>query len=933
MLYSFRPIETFICDFGDPHDLLSNNAIVSCHTYFEFSEFPPVICPRVVNNTEYVWHPQPTKIENGYHNAYVGGNGKIRSVAIAEVVVTDRPVEFVTVQSNPSQSRLHFDIPRNEFYVINERRLIFICGPRDLFLSDILQRHLDRLESVTQMRQLLWNSVTPLAHELGVIGKGLGIFFLYRGETHLPLQGCGSRLSPLFNADYEVTVDPVTGTRSCVVDPMSNARIGFVCEGRIEPADCMKSLLDTDGKITIPHRPHFYWSFDHHRPWVVAQYFQKLAFPPFNGECKCVDPETSRVKARMELRSKTDYVCDIASKIFRHRIHPIRGPWCSVVLHPGSTLTIRFPIENGDTDPSQKDSPVSIRSRTPPNYLFKTEFRPKNLMTLRQLTTIYDDIYRDVIYHKVIAGDALEWDASNISRGEIKLKYRENKPLTLIRGLNLFFYHWTLKAINNYVFDNIRAVVNVSFAFTHHYKTVGCDRASHKVFDSEISKMYCSTKRWSNTIGQTYECTYNKQSSILWAGIHCLPDEVLMPDNCDSTGYDLKSNRITPLAGSLKTVMMKRILGFQLLRLDFRNNRPFSYACVCVDKRGYEKSRIVFDQSLSDRKTYTVRHKDAPKILVTHMLVPLSELGLPGGRTTPPELLMIQYIPRVPITLHVGTSLIISCNIEREAQYDSNNLRIRPMWLPRLHEYHHYTANYMADRSALVHTSHSDSLATTPGGFEVHTMMSTPAVHELGFKSNRGGIIISKNPIHIDFVPMTFVCGKYPKPSDFITINSEVSSPSTGNIVRSSVRYTWHVVEIHVETTDPYMQGCGVTYESDELFKPETPQLYDASGRQIGCKIDIQNAKEAAFYCPAPYVLDPPNCFDQIWVNGEVKNVSYVSKSFVASRSNHFVILRFDSELIGPGETLRQTPPLECRCVTIKGVILSTIQIENYYAK
>ncbi|CDR97182.1 hypothetical protein BBBOND_0310850 [Babesia bigemina] len=129
------------------------------------------------------------------------------------------------------------------------------------------------------------------------------------------------------------------------------------------------------------------------------------------------------------------------------------------------------------------------------------------------------------------------------------------------------------------------------------------------------------------------------------------------------------------------------------------------------------------------------------------------------------------------------------------------------------------------------------------------------------------------------------------------------------------------------------MQVCGVTSSSDKFFKPETPKLYDADGREIGCKIDIHTAEEAAFYCPAPYVLDPPNCFNQVYVDGEVKHLGDVSQSLVASHSNHFVVIKFDSELVGRGETLRQTPPLECHCVTTKGVVLSTIQIENYYAK
>ncbi|GBE62698.1 hypothetical protein, conserved [Babesia ovata] len=141
-------------------------------------------------------------------------------------------------------------------------------------------------------------------------------------------------------------------------------------------------------------------------------------------------------------------------------------------------------------------------------------------------------------------------------------------------------------------------------------------------------------------------------------------------------------------------------------------------------------------------------------------------------------------------------------------------------------------------------------------------------------------------------------------------------------------------VHVNVERTDLYMQGCGVTYSSDKLFKPETAQLYNGDGQsQFGCKIDLHAAKEAAFYCPAPYVLDPPNCFSQVYMDGEVNNTGDLSMSLVSSHSNHFVILQFDDSLVGPGEKLRQTSPLECRCVTVKGIVLSSIQIVNYYAK
>ncbi|GBE60989.1 hypothetical protein, conserved [Babesia ovata] len=231
-------------------------------------------------------------------------------------------------------------------------------------------------------------------------------------------------------------------------------------------------------------------------------------------------------------------------------------------------------------------------------------------------------------------------------------------------------------------------------------------------------------------------------------------------------------------------------------------------------------------------------------------------------------------------------------------------------------------------------------MAATQGGLDVVYQAESRNCRysELTIKTRRSAILISKDPRHTYYIPMTFICGKTPEPSDLlVSVNAATSNANAIFNLKTigySTRYTWDVVEVNVETTDPYMQGCGVTYASDELFKPETPQLYDDNGDpQFGCKIDLRTAREAAFYCPEPYVLDPPNCFSQVYVDGSVKNISELSQSLSASHSNHFVILRLYSSLVGVGETLRQTPPLECRCVTVKGIVLSTIHIENYYGK
>ncbi|GBE61847.1 hypothetical protein, conserved [Babesia ovata] len=932
-LCSIVCLDAFACNFGDPDGLLRDNALVVCKMDVGSANLATAACPRRVNNTEYVWHPRPTADVEFHINAYLSHNGKFHSAAFSDVIRNESGRDIVWFESSRSRTELHFAMPSDELIAMTKRHLIFICGPSNMILSDALQSQLDRLHSSAEMLSLPWTPATPLTEEIAKLGKGIGVFLLYRGDTHLPLQGCGSRPSPLFAPDNEVTVDPVTGIRSCVADPMSRSPIGFVCEGNVEPENCMISLSGKNGDVVKTPRPRRFWKFENHEPWVLVRYFDDLALQPFTGECRCIDPETGTIKAKIEIRSKTEYVCDIARMIERNRASPISGPWCSVVLHPGSTLTIRFPTTDGDSA-SYDHSLPGPSSRQTSVYEYETEFLPRDLTTLRQLKTAYGfDVYEEISYNEALAGDALEMDVSQIAQGEVKLKYHADKPLALKGGHNSFLYHWRLKSTNEDVPDKIRAIVKLSFAFTHHYKIVGCDRGTPSLFDPEMSKEYCSTKWMGNGIGTTHECTYPRKPRIGWAGIHCKPDEELLPDSCESTGYDLSSNKAVPFPEFVHNVTPRPIPGFQVFYTDFQNI-PLSRACICVDERGYEQSRLIIESKNPNNRSYGVRRENDSLTSHPYIWLPWSEAGLLGEGTRSTMSLVLHHEPQQAIKIHVGTKLSMTCAFDPGVKHIASSGVLRTAWLPKQSEEFYYTFNLAYGGTRLFRSRYRDSIAASADGFRViHEDGHSPEQQRLIIESRRSAVLMSKNPRHKKYVPMTFVCGKAPQPSDLSVTDGSYASPSP-YITGSLEQYTWHLVQVAVETTDPYMQGCGVTYESDEFFKPETPRLYDGDGNlQFGCKIDFQTAKEAAFYCPAPYLLDPPNCFSQVLLDGEVTNIGELSKSLVVSSSNHFVVLSFDSSLAGQGRTIRQAPPLECRCVTVKGVVLSTIQIENYYAK
>ncbi|CDR94725.1 hypothetical protein BBBOND_0110230 [Babesia bigemina] len=928
-LYCITGIDASVCDFGRPDQLPVRNTLAVCHKNADFMKLETVICPRQVDGTEYVWHPQSTSADHVRINTYVGVNGKLRSVAHSQVVRSESGKRFFWVEPEQLQMKLHFYMSFHEFFAINERRLIFICGPRNLVLTDALQQYILQ-QSALQPETRPRSSTIPLTKEIAKTGQSLGVVFLYRKNMYQPLQGCGSRPSPLFAPDNEVDVDPETGTRSCVADPMSESPIGFLCEGRVEPYDCMISLVDKTGKVVKPPRPQSHRTFGRQSPWVVSKYFSGLALPPINGRCYCIDTKTGQVNAKIKIRSKTDYVCDIASMIEGNKSNPKRGPWCSVMLNPGSTLTIRVPIMGVNSESDEGSS-----------QLLPTEFLPKDLTTMRQQTDLYDsDSYEEIPYHEALVGDALELDLSQMHRGEVKLRYHVGKLLTLKSGLNSFYYQCTL-ASNEDVSDSIRAIVNVSFAYTHHYQMRGCDRGAQAIFDPITNKSYCSTISMGNDIWNTYQCVYN-----IWqvrrAGIHCGIDEELLPGNCEATIYDVYSDEIIPMPSYVRTTTPLSIPGFQLFKIDIGNDGAFSLACFCVDQRGYETSRVVFKKMESVYYTFRTRRVDRTltRTRISYMLLKTADLLL--EESTPTNFIMVHKALTRSITLAAGKRLILECKFGfHDIEVYNGAMQIEegwPLtkWWPNQPDVFYYAVTHTKHGDQLVRKTYEDAIVTIPGDFRpiYRDLLTTHRYQSLIIETQKDSLIISKDPMHKYIVPLAFVCGKELEPADVAIIDGEVPASPTTHVLRSSKVFTWHLVEVNLEATDPYMQGCGVTYESAGLFKPETPQLYDAAGEpQFGCKIDLQAAKEAAFYCPVPYVLDPPGCFNNVFVDGIVKNIRNISQSLVVSHSNHFVSLQFDSSRIGRGETLRKTPPLQCQCVTIKGVVLSTIQIKHYYAK
>ncbi|GBE61824.1 hypothetical protein, conserved [Babesia ovata] len=317
-------------------------------------------------------------------------------------------------------------------------------------------------------------------------------------------------------------------------------------------------------------------------------------------------------------------------------------------------------------------------------------------------------------------------DVSQIAQGEVKLKYHADKPLALLSGLNSFYYYLTLRYRNKSALDRISANVNVSFAFTHHYKIVGCDRGTPSLFDGEKNKQYCAIKPMGNGIGNVYECVYDGVRDGRQTGIHCEPDEELLPGNCDSAGYDLYSNRIMPFPGFIRSVTPYPILGFKVLGFEIRHN-PASYACICVNERGYETSRIIVKYNPNKNYDYTVRRENDRLTSLPHILLPWSEAGLLGKGTRSTMSLALHHEPQQAIKIQVGTTLSLYRGLSPNALLANRlsksitNVEDTPhtTWLPADPQEFYFTLHPTTNERDVMRKRYDDVITGTTGGFRV----------------------------------------------------------------------------------------------------------------------------------------------------------------------------------------------------------------------
>ncbi|KAK2195483.1 bifunctional 6-Cysteine (6-Cys) domain/6-Cysteine (6-Cys) domain superfamily [Babesia duncani] len=143
------------------------------------------------------------------------------------------------------------------------------------------------------------------------------------------------------------------------------------------------------------------------------------------------------------------------------------------------------------------------------------------------------------------------------------------------------------------------------------------------------------------------------------------------------------------------------------------------------------------------------------------------------------------------------------------------------------------------------------------------------------------------------------------------------------------------IAYIYIAPSDPYTYGCGAG--DNGIFREERSQYtvtksHTSHGETnvVICKVESQEMTPIGFYCPPNAILDPPDCFNSVFLasTGRVVPLSEVAPYARALSSRNLKILDFVmSKEIKEQEATRAAEVIECKCNTLQGDLLAAIKV------
>ncbi|KAK1441753.1 hypothetical protein BgAZ_500850 [Babesia gibsoni] len=829
--------------------------------------------------------------------------------------------------------------------------------------------------------------------------SAVGLFSIDIAKIKKRTHGCGSKDTPEFV--NEVHHDVESGVRSCTVDIMEHPDVGFYCKGRIEPSSCFRFLFDSETSREIRVDGVVYMKQSTDDFWNLATYDRKSLKHKFSGYCQCVDEETGEVKAKITVMTGMSHECDLNAMLLQHRAQPIIGSWCDVGLLPGSTLTIKLPVniygevvpESGEREEMQQQPPLLTSHIEPPD-LKNNFFNGVELSRQNFPPHIYSA-------SEMVFGDALQIDQSRQDdEGIIRVHYLEDRPLTYPLWLTGFSYIWHLKTNKDRVdIKEISAVINVIPLPTHDYYMYGCEPVNASAF-SLINDLSVK-KTILDIYGNKMRLCHFVSNYIGKYGLYCPPGQTVYPINCGKYTDDNSLENIGERLYHGNSVVNSRVSNMRIIRSLFHEHNGYSISCACLDGNGVETAKAIVSRHIQRRAFFSRLSEERytqiviPSINISYvniggdLLPEVQEIHHPLPSHIHPNLLspgrrltiwfskaLCEY-PYQKQSFSLGRRrgmMLLSGNYIRTAEpYDGETSdqtevdelsNYEALFLPLNVKNYFYQDVFVDGQQKMILKQYSEVLGTNTTGFNVETTTYTGNRYEyysITFTSSLSSIIVSKN--NDDVINLYYLCGSLARPSrkkpsesfaemdeymaydadieDFDeeerqlipsdtldTVSSDAeglqiqaSSDEMGANEANSLKL-YGITNIAVETTDPYLHGCGMTDPREELFRDDTLPILNDVGEKVGCEVDLAEG-DASFYCPFPYITEPRNCIPQS-PTAAFRVIQPGRKG-----NEHFYVFKKGDLDSSDDSMLRITKReiFECHCVTSKGIRMATIRV------
>lgn len=317
----------------------------------------------------------------------------------------------------------------------------------------------------------------------------------------------------------------------------------------------------------------------------------------------------------------------------------------------------------------------------------------------------------------------------------------------------------------------------------------------------------------------------------------------------------------------------------------------------------------------------------------------------------------------VPSNVYVNTGPFYRGNTHNQwdrSELDKDYANVLPLNMKKYFYQHIFSDN----RYKMVPVEYSRVLGTNSAGFRVETTAYSNGESRTAFdiKYPASSIVVSK--FSQEYIDLKYLCAKFTRVHkrnkdgsrsdydvkryyhgeangsrreeepqfllfdyDYYAVDATHNTLNSASKVYADYRETrtlnvWGTLDVVVPTTDPYLRGCGIADKSEELFREDTIPILNDVGNRIGCEVDISKG-DASFYCPLPYVTEPPNCIPTS------SGGAFTVKQPGGDKNKHFYIFTKDgmdnsavSHLQGAVRGV-----FECHCVTNKGLRMTTIRV------